>query len=471
MISFFFDKINTSNDIIEISINDFLSWFDNKLAKFLVLDLVDINIELHLLSDNMSLLKKQSEAFKSYSILLPATQARVVKLCTQIDTIVLSCQFDYSGYPEILEEKGYTERKQKELKENIKLLGNNETYMPLLLPDSDYLKDLISKTRNRLRTIEEMASSKNLSRADVGNGQGPLAIRDTVLNILNILERLEKFQLKQIMITDYITNIKSIVHQPLLTYAKKIENLPSLKYLLDTLNSESVVLNKTQEKYNVISKIPILLEVSQLKIELEELENILFDNIEHIKIIFEYFISKNDGKTNSFSNIQWVRNLSSILSYSNIELLGKLIDKTIMNNFILYIIELQKYIKSLKSNQLPSSTNDLLTNAMRDIELLNKELFLTYHEDWFVRINLIDSKTTNNIEFLSNYNNLESIKAEYMKSIEIYEKTTSIYQDLIVKYKNEYTGLQNLVGNLEELCSDELNLKVKIIVKYPEFNV
>jgi hypothetical protein len=467
------NNINETNGTTEVLINDFLSWFDNKLAQFLILDLSDINIELRLLFDNMQLLKKQSETFKSYSMLLPASQAqsRVVKLCTQIDTIVISCQYDYSGiYPPILEEKGFIDKKQKKLKEHIKSLGN-ETYMPILLPDSDYLKDLISKIRSRLRTIEEMASSKNLSRADVGNGQGPLAIRETVLNILNILERLEKYQLKQIMITDYISNIKSIVHQPLLNYAKKIENLPPLQSLLVTLNSESILLNKSQDKYKVISKVPILLEVSQIKIELEGLENILIDLLAPIKTIFEYFISKNDGKTNSFSSLQWVKNLSSIILYPNKELLGKLIDKTIMNNFLLHIIGLQKYIKGLKTNQLPPSNNELLINSIKNIELFNKELFLAYHEDWYLRVNLIDSKTTNNIEFLSNYNNLEAIRTEYIKSSEIYEKSMSIYQDLLIKYKNEYSGLQNLVVNLEELCFDELNVKVNINVKFPQLNL
>ena len=220
-----------------------------------------------------------AELRQSHSAATPTPQvSRIVKLCDQIDALST-------------------------------LYGQEHPK----LPGSTYLADIAQKLRNRLKTVDDMASSSKIVRTDPLVASSLSSIRRVIVQINSTIASLEAAQRQQSICTDYIDSMHVHVLDPILALVQQNLNLSANQ---DTQQIMSAAKNVTEaeETYKEACRRPIFVKVVTLKREAEQLQAALDDMLGPLREV-----TMNGKVARAFSQMEgasWHRNLINMLSFS-----------------------------------------------------------------------------------------------------------------------------------------------------------
>lgn len=160
---------------------DIPAWFQARLSENLHHELREIKEHLRNLKTLISEVTVLAGALRDAHTKVSTPQAtRVIKLCDQIDFL---CQVCTAEVP--------------------------------VLPGTSFVTDLVQKMRNRIRTVEDMASSSKLARTDTLVVDKLAVFRSLLHQISETLEVIESRQSKEAITMDYIDYIQNHVFDPM----------------------------------------------------------------------------------------------------------------------------------------------------------------------------------------------------------------------------------------------------------------
>jgi hypothetical protein len=162
-------------------IADFPVWFQARLSENLYYELREVKDHLRNLKSLVSeVTVLAGELREVYAKAITPQASRVIKLCDQIDFLCQVCAGDV-----------------------------------VVLPGTSFVTDLVQKMRNRIRTVEDMASSSKLARTDSLVADKLAVFRTLLQQISETLELIEIGQSKEAIIMDYIDYIHNHVLDPI----------------------------------------------------------------------------------------------------------------------------------------------------------------------------------------------------------------------------------------------------------------
>ena len=133
-----------------------------------------------------------------------------------------------------------------------------------LLPDTDQLKDIISRIKPKLKIIEEISSSQKFMKSDINNiTQLAKSTKESVIRMQKKLDNLEVLISKNTLLMDYIIKIKNSVVRPVIKFINdklEAERL-NIENNSTTESSEYRLVQNTERVYNHELIQPLLVSV------------------------------------------------------------------------------------------------------------------------------------------------------------------------------------------------------------------
>lgn len=167
-----------------------------------------------------------------------------------------------------------------------------------LLPDADALKEMIIQNRTKLKSIEEIASSKKTevvkfkgsklttsNRSESKKAVEISLIRTEVKSILQLLDNLEVELGKKLAVLSYYGQIKQVVHFPLQTLSTELRNLPPLSEAAAHREHELEQFRKADTLYNNLRKVEVLGIAARASQEAAYIENAVQESTDFLRII------------------------------------------------------------------------------------------------------------------------------------------------------------------------------------------
>lgn len=408
---------------IRVSIDCFISWFENKLLRNLCLDLGSVTSSFEQIKSMLLLLVKYSKNLRGIS----SSPPKFAKFCDQINSLALS----------------YTEND-----------------LPIL-PDSEFIRECVSKLRTKLRVTLE--SSSKVLRKDLGTGNLSTLIRHTIHSILLSLNELEMHARHQQQLTDYLTELKLRTSKPLHALFDKVSLLPA-HVTDDEIEVYRRAVSEAKDIYNeAVSVVPIQ-QILQLKGEAEYIE----DEVNRMLGPLRQAARSNKLPVTRKESGSWCRSLLLLLQSPEEELLSKLYAKSAVQEFASTILDIQSADRSdgsRSSGQQRGSFVDLLPKglfaAVRDLDL---ELFLAYLSDWQRRADKI-AQATASPDFEKSYKRLVKARTGLQKSQESLDKKLAQADAVIAQYAELRRELEACAADLAQVCAEEFqDCQVQVVV-------
>lgn len=264
---------------------EFPSWFESKLSDNLIFELHDIADLLDKIRSDVSDMQSISNTLRDLYANVTATPqiARILKLCDQIDAIAS--------------------------------LYGHETPK---LPGSSYLADLTQKLRNRMKTVDDMASSSKIVRTDPVVASSLSSLRAIIHAIVSTIESLETAQRRRAVITDYIDYIHLNVLDPIISLVQQNSRLSANQDTQQILSAAKDV-SDAEAEYKQAFMGEIFIKMLTFKRERQALQAALDDMLVPIRNVV-----KDSNVAATFlrmEGISWHRNLVNMLSCPTTEML------------------------------------------------------------------------------------------------------------------------------------------------------
>lgn len=281
--------------------------------------------------------------------------------------------------------------------DHLESLAQLEARVPRLL-DADFLKELSSKFRSKLKTIEEVLSSSKTSKKESELKTGIAEIRSEVAAITSLLDNFDSYQAQQCFLLNHHSRIKEKIHKPIQEILSEVEAFGSFDKLKGAELSTNKMLNNCKQAYETARRHPVLQSTALLKTEAEYIENILMNIISPLQELSsvvsvsstESIVAVSDEFSEKESAIlanMWPAFFVKLLRCSTSEFLVRCGNRGTLEVFLSSILEQHNAI--IAANAL----NDISCGPkLREyVEKLNSvaskfdfELFTAYISDWKV---------------------------------------------------------------------------------------
>jgi hypothetical protein len=272
-------------DGIVLKLCDFPTWFENRLSANLLCELNTIIILLETVRGQVNKMQRASSMLRDlYATVTVSPQVtRILKICDQIDTHAAQ----------------YGQEIPK-------------------LPGTSYLQDFAQKVKNRLKTIDDMASSSKLVRTDAFVVSSLSTFRSIIQQIVSTIELLERSHRQISIVTDYIDYIHVNVMDPINSLVQQNSNLSANQDTQQILSAAKGV-NVAESTYREMCTVGVLIKAVTLKKEAEALSAAIDDMLTPLREVV-----KNKKVSDAFlkmDGVSWRQNLVNMLSFSIEEML------------------------------------------------------------------------------------------------------------------------------------------------------
>ena len=271
-ISIFFGK-NLPSTPLPIKFDRYVHWLETKLLVTAKTELTTLDVIIDQISNRITSLKDISTLCRTSMIVHNSTQAnRIYKLYDQVDTIV----------------EPYSTGRL--------FLSAGNCAITSLLPDLDNLTDMIYQTKMKLKSIEEMASSKKndvvkfkgskLSSSHRSENKKAIelsSIRTEVKAINSLLDELNEEIKQKSIILSYFGQIKQLVHIPLQLLSFRLRSLPSLNDASLLIEHEHEEYKKITAFYDTLRQVEVLVMAARTAKEMTEIELLVGELLEPLQ--------------------------------------------------------------------------------------------------------------------------------------------------------------------------------------------
>eukprot|EP00596_Hydrurales_sp_CCMP1899_P005548 CAMPEP_0119046186 /NCGR_PEP_ID=MMETSP1177-20130426/44952_1 /TAXON_ID=2985 /ORGANISM="Ochromonas sp, Strain CCMP1899" /LENGTH=413 /DNA_ID=CAMNT_0007018981 /DNA_START=339 /DNA_END=1580 /DNA_ORIENTATION=+ len=412
---------------------------------------------MKLLSDKVKKIKNASASFKSAvgSLSLSSQQqSKVNKLSDQIES--LATKFG-SGDESIL------------VKEN--------------LPDTEFLEDLVSKFRLKLKVIDDTSTAMRSLKGDKNKNNLLSApkVHEISLNMTACLHRIEVEMVKHLALTDFLLRVKVLVINPLRSLLVKITDMNSLKGAVTSDSNDLKVLQSAEESYEVTRSHALLASVARNSEEAEMIERDVRAMLVPLREITGLTGQKDKkekvDKTGS-PTPAIIRSLVPLLSCPDSELLARCVTKSTIDGFSASVMELQantRSASSLENNQGSDTKSDFKSKAMTNwydsitherlirVSQFDFEYFAAYIQDWQQRVETI-AKISSNADFDKQYKRHCGARAQLQKARELYEKSLQRKNQVEARNNDVYKQFEELSILVTNICRREFNTDIELLM-------
>jgi hypothetical protein len=441
---------------LSLGIKDFIQWLEFELVEFCSKDLAKIYVEMKLLSDKVKKIKNASGSFKSAvgSLSLSSQQqSKVNKLSDQIES--LATKFG-SGDESIL------------VKEN--------------LPDTEFLEDLVSKFRLKLKVIDDTSTAMRSLKGDQNKNNMLTApkVHEISLNMTSCLHRIEAEMVKHLALTDFLLKVKVLIFKPLNSLLLKIMDINSLKGAVTSDSNDLKSLQSAEESYEATRSHALLASVARNTEEAEMIERNVRAMLVPLREITGLTGQKDKkekvDKTGS-PTPAIIRSLIPLLSCPDSELLARCVTKSTIDGFSASVMELQANTRSALSlqNKQGSYTSDLKSKAMTNwydsiaherlirVSQFDFEYFAAYTQDWQQRVETI-AKISSSADFDKQYKRHCRARAQLQKARELYEKSLQRKNQVEARNNDVYKQFEELSILVTNICRREFNTDIELLM-------
>ncbi len=224
-----------SQSKVKIKLPDFVDWFEPKLLNSLSADLSVFNTTVQKVNDLILQLKNLSDDSRSLASITTNTNSRTLRICDQIDSL----------FSEYIHNKHCNRAN-----------SSPDCLYPInsTLPDAEYIREMTSRIRNRLKVIDEIVVSKKNDSATKapkgGNNSGgkgdsgkkpfemPASIRADIRTLTSTLEALDSQYAVLTTHLSYLLTVKQAVHRPisgLVSFAEQLTCKPTARLAKHTV--------------------------------------------------------------------------------------------------------------------------------------------------------------------------------------------------------------------------------------------
>lgn len=284
----------------QVKFDRYVYWLERKLMATSASELSDLDGFIDLLAEKMIGLKGLSVQCRTTMISYNSGQVnRIHKLYDLVETI------------------------QEPVAIGRLFVSGEKEAISSLLPDYDSLKEMIIQNKMKLKSIEEIASSKKAevvkfkgsklttsNRSESKKAVEISLIRAEVKQIMVLLDSLYDELGRKMAILNYYGQIKQLVHFPLQTLSSNLRNLPSLSEAATHRDHELDLLRKAYMVYNTCRRAEVLAvaakasqEASYIEASVRESTNFLhvLGKEEYLQAISEAFASDPESNTEESS--------------------------------------------------------------------------------------------------------------------------------------------------------------------------
>lgn len=257
---------------------DFPVWFEETFSANLSCELHAIRALLTAIREHVHAMQVASDTLRALYTNAPVSpqMTRILKLCDQIDS--LSSQYGQE--------------------------------IPKL-PGSSYLQDFSHKLRNRLKNVDDMASSSKLVRTDAAIVSSTSLFRSLIQQIVTTIELLEDRQRQLSIVTDYIDYVHLHVLGPIANLVQQNSSLSANQDTQQILSAAKEV-SDAEASYRQMCTGDIFVKNMTLKKEAVAIQEAIDDMLAPLREIV-----KNRKVTDEFSKMSgtsWHRSLVNMLS-------------------------------------------------------------------------------------------------------------------------------------------------------------
>lgn len=177
-----------------------------------------------------------------------------------------------------------------------------------ILPDAEYRK-LCMRLRNRLRAVEEQASSSRIQKIDGESGALSHNVRNTMQRIIDLYSNIEAAFLSMPVLLDHITIIKSVLSESVARIIDSLQakNNEEIEYI-----EVSERLKKVKQEYDILRSSPLLQEIAMSK----EALRLATDNASQVGHLIKRFLREGikevTSKPQMLDSVQFLQPLASM---------------------------------------------------------------------------------------------------------------------------------------------------------------
>lgn len=248
-----------------LSLEEFVPWLERRLLDASIYELIGLNRCLYLIEVRIAKVKEYSHEYRSSASTITTPLAtRIQKVCDHIENI--------NGVA----------LNRLELE---KVMSSNGAQPLTFLPDRTQLYDFIHRLKDKLKAIDELASSKKTdnskaknakfassNRSESKKAQELNAIKAELKKLATLLEELRVIIEDKRVILDYYGSMKLNVHVPLNDIFYRISTLPSIDDAKAIAQISFHDLKRCEDQYNSARVSDGLVTIAQLNSEIEFIE-------------------------------------------------------------------------------------------------------------------------------------------------------------------------------------------------------
>jgi len=305
----------------QIKFDRYVYWLESKLNSVSSLELSELDNIVDQLSENITILKSISTQCRSTMIAFSGAQVnRIHKLYDLVDSLT---------------EPFVTGR----LFVSYSVINVTKYSITSILPDVDVLRDVIADNRQKLKSIDEIASSKKsevvkfkaskatpTNKADSKKTNEIHLIRTEVKNILSLLDVLAAEVDKHNIVLKNYAQLKQLVHFPLQVLSTHLRSLPPLAETSAQLDHDLQALNKVDAYYTMLRRADILVQAATTRQEAMHIESLVQEDVLWLGFLAEKGLSSSiheisKGMASSESETVWSEYLQTFCKLSLPDLL------------------------------------------------------------------------------------------------------------------------------------------------------
>lgn len=258
----------------QIKFDRYVYWLESKLNSVSSAELAELDNVLDQLSENIAILKSISTQCRSTMIAFNSAQAsRIHKLYDLVDS---------------LSDPFVTGR----LFVSCSVVNVTKYSVTSILPDADVLKEMLADNKMKLKSIDEIASSKKsevvkfkaskvtpTNKSDSRKSNEIQVIRAEVKNILTLLDVLAVEIEKHNSVLKNYAQLKHFVHFPLQVLSTHLRSLPPLAETSTQLDHDLQALHKVEAYYDMLRRAPPLVQAAATRSEALQIESLVREDV------------------------------------------------------------------------------------------------------------------------------------------------------------------------------------------------
>jgi hypothetical protein len=208
--------------------------------------------------------------------------------------------------------------KKTKLVDQVEAIASQFGTAPPILPHNEFVEEFLHKIRKRFKLSEDVDNGSRFTRDDLRSLNTTVSTTSVVAALLSEADTLEFLKSKQFITCNYLSEIKSQVHAPLLALLAKHSCLPAVNDSAE-LYGASQMLHSADSAYATARAVPIFVQISTCKQEAEYIEVAVADMLSPLLHAAKTINKLSHARSESV----WSRSLLPLLACPTGELLAR----------------------------------------------------------------------------------------------------------------------------------------------------